>query len=77
VRYFLAILLPPIAVLSCGKPVQAIVNLVLTLVFWIPGAVHALFVVHGLHADRRTRRIIDALQQHNHRHSHRRRYATA
>ncbi|MEO0484247.1 MAG: YqaE/Pmp3 family membrane protein [Planctomycetota bacterium] len=62
-RYLLAILLPPIAVLSCGKPVQALLNLVLTLLFWIPGAVHALFVVHGLHADRRTRRIIDSFER--------------
>ncbi|MEL7472029.1 MAG: YqaE/Pmp3 family membrane protein [Planctomycetota bacterium] len=61
-RYLLAVLLPPIAVLSCGKPFQAIANLILTLLFWIPGAVHAVFVVHGLHEDRRTRRIIEALR---------------
>lgn len=60
-RYFLAILLPPIAVLSCGKPFQAILNLVLTLFLWIPGAVHALFVVHNMHEDRRARRIVDAV----------------
>lgn len=62
-RYFLAILLPPIAVLSCGKPFQAILNLVLTLFLWIPGAVHALFVVHNMYEDRRARRIIDALDR--------------
>jgi uncharacterized membrane protein YqaE (UPF0057 family) len=41
VRYLLAIILPPVAVLLCGKPVQALLNLVLTLFFWIPGVVHA------------------------------------
>lgn len=61
-RYLLAILLPPVAVLSCGKPVQAVLNLVLTLLFWIPGAVHALFVVHGYHEDRRADRIVEAVR---------------
>ena len=60
-RYLLAILLPPIAVLSCGKPFQAIINLILTLCFWIPGAVHALFVVHNFHEDRRADRVIRAI----------------
>ena len=61
-RYLLAVLLPPVAVLSCGKPVQAVLNLVLTLLFWIPGAVHALFVVHGYHEDRRADRILEAVK---------------
>jgi uncharacterized membrane protein YqaE (UPF0057 family) len=52
-RYLLAILLPPIAVLICGKPVQALLNFILTLFFWIPGAVHACFVVHRYYADKR------------------------
>ena len=62
-RYFLAIILPPVAVLLCGKPVQAILNILLTLFFWIPGAVHALFVVHGHLADKRTKRIIKAIDE--------------
>jgi len=45
-RYFLAIILPPVAVLLCGKPVQAL--LILPLCFWIPGVVHALFVVNKI-----------------------------
>ena len=52
-RYLLAIVLPPVAVLLCGKPIQAILNLLLTLCFWIPGVVHALFVVNNDLADRR------------------------
>ncbi len=52
-RYLLAILLPPLAVLLCGKPFLAILNLLLTLCFWIPGVVHALFVVNSHLADLR------------------------
>jgi len=62
-RYLLAILLPPIAVLSCGKPFQAIVNLVLTLCLWIPGVVHAALVVHEYHEDRRADRVIGAIRR--------------
>lgn len=63
VRYLLAIILPPVAVLLCGKPVQALLNLVLTLFFWIPGVVHALFVVNSHLADVRAQKVIDAVRQ--------------
>ncbi|TFB21847.1 YqaE/Pmp3 family membrane protein [Filobacillus milosensis] len=43
--YLLAILLPPVAVLLVGKPTKAILNLILTLIFFVPGAVHAALVV--------------------------------
>ena len=62
-RYLIAIILPPIAVLICGKPLQAILNLLLTLLFWVPGAVHALFVVHSYLADKRTDRVVEALEK--------------
>ena len=62
-RYLLAILLPPVAVLFCGKPVQFLLNLILTLLFWIPGMIHAILVVNGFYADRRTERIIRALDR--------------
>lgn len=61
--YLLAIILPPVAVLICGKPIQAILNLILTLIFWIPGMIHALFVVHGYYADKRTDKIVEAIEQ--------------
>jgi uncharacterized membrane protein YqaE (UPF0057 family) len=61
-RYVLAILLPPIAVLSCGKPFQALVNLILTLLLWVPGVVHALLVVHEYHEDRRADRVVRAIE---------------
>jgi uncharacterized membrane protein YqaE (UPF0057 family) len=62
-RYLLAIVFPPLAVLLCGKPIQAILNCFLTLMFWIPGVVHALFVVASHLADKRTKRLIRAIQR--------------
>jgi uncharacterized membrane protein YqaE (UPF0057 family) len=60
-RYLIAIVFPPLAVLLCGKPVQAVLNLVLTLFLWVPGIVHALFVVADHKAEKRARRIERAL----------------
>ncbi len=61
-RYVLAILLPPVAVFLCGKPIQGIISIFLTLAFWIPGVIHALFVVHSHLADKRTDKIVDAIK---------------
>jgi len=44
-RYLLALLVPPLAVLVCGKPAQALLNCMLCFCLWIPAVVHALFVV--------------------------------
>lgn len=62
-RYLLAIVFPPLAVLLCGKPIQAILNCFLTLLFWIPGVLHALFVVSNHLADKRTDRLIRAIRR--------------
>ena len=62
-RYLLAIVLPPVAVLLCGKPFQAILNLILTMFLWIPGVVHALFIVNSHLADVRTEKMIAAVKQ--------------
>lgn len=62
-RYLLAIILPPVAVFLCGKPIQGIISIFLTLLFWIPGVVHALFVVHGHLADKRTEKIVEAIKE--------------
>lgn len=61
-RYLLAILLPPLAVLLCGKPFQAVLNLFLTLCFWVPGAIHALLVAHDYYEDERTDRMMRSLR---------------
>ncbi|WNF38834.1 YqaE/Pmp3 family membrane protein [Bacillaceae bacterium IKA-2] len=54
--YLLAIFLPPVAVLFAGKPIQAILNFFLTLLFWIPGMIHAILVVNENKADKRMKR---------------------
>lgn len=64
-RYLLAIVLPPVAVLLCGKPFQALLNVVLTLAFfWVGGVVHALLVVASTQADNRTNRLERAIRTH-------------
>lgn len=62
-RYIIAIFLPPLAVFLCGKPFQGVLNIFLTLLFWVPGVIHALLVVHGHLADKRTDRIVKAIQE--------------
>jgi uncharacterized membrane protein YqaE (UPF0057 family) len=62
-RYVLAIILPPLAVLLCGKPIQFILNIFLTLLGWIPGVIHAILVVNSHLADKRTQKIVDAIQK--------------
>lgn len=54
--YLLAIILPPVAVLLKGKPFQALLNLVLTLFFWLPGVIHAWIVINGANADARMKK---------------------
>jgi uncharacterized membrane protein YqaE (UPF0057 family) len=66
-RYLLAILLPPVAVFLCGKPFQGIINIFLTLAFWVPGIIHALFVVHSHLADKRTDKIVEAIKDQGQR----------
>jgi uncharacterized membrane protein YqaE (UPF0057 family) len=62
-RYLLAIILPPLAVFLCGKPLLGILNIILTLCFYVPGAVHALFVVHNHLADKRAKDIINSMNK--------------
>ena len=62
-RYFLAIILPPLAVFLCGKPIQTVLSIILTLCFWIPGVIHALFVVHTHLADKRNKELIKAVKE--------------
>jgi uncharacterized membrane protein YqaE (UPF0057 family) len=59
--YLLAVVLPPLAVLLCGKPFQALLNIPLTLLAWVPGMIHAVFVVHNHYADKRAERMIRAV----------------
>jgi uncharacterized membrane protein YqaE (UPF0057 family) len=44
--YILAILIPPLAVLLKGKPIQALINLALCCLLWIPAVFHAFAVIN-------------------------------
>ena len=61
-RYLLAILLPPIGMLSVGKPFQALFCLILmvTVIGWPIAAIWAVLTVHSAFADRRAERIVRA-----------------
>lgn len=61
-RYLLC-LLPPLAILSCGKPGQMLLNIILCILGWIPGIIHAVLVVNQYHADKRNDKLINAIQQ--------------
>jgi uncharacterized membrane protein YqaE (UPF0057 family) len=61
--YLVAVLLPPLAVLLTGRWLQALLSIPLTLFFYIPGILHALFVVHNHYADQRADRLIRATRE--------------
>ena len=61
--YLVAVVLPPLAVLLCGKPLQALLSVPLTLLGWAPGVIHALFVVNNHYADRRAERMMRAMRR--------------
>lgn len=59
-RYFLCILLPPIAVLTTGRIGAFILNIFLTLLAFIPGIIHAVLVTNSYYADRRHKELMAA-----------------
>ncbi len=61
-RYLIAVLFPPLAVLLCGKPGQAFLNFFLTLLLYVPGLIHALMVVASTEAEARNQRLVRAVQ---------------
>lgn len=49
-QLILAILFPPLSVfLQVGFGVQLLINIVLTIIGWIPGVLHALWVGYSRH----------------------------
>jgi uncharacterized membrane protein YqaE (UPF0057 family) len=45
-QIILAILLPPVAVfLKAGAGKDLVINIILCLLFWLPGIIHALWIV--------------------------------
>ena len=63
VIYLLCIILPPVAVLLKGKPMTALLNLLLTLLLWVPGIIHAFMVVTAAEADARNKRLEKAIRE--------------
>jgi uncharacterized membrane protein YqaE (UPF0057 family) len=59
-RYLLAVLLPPAAVLLCRSR-QVPTNVLLTACLWLPGAIHALRVVRDTTVRERADRVADVV----------------
>jgi uncharacterized membrane protein YqaE (UPF0057 family) len=59
-RYLIALLCPPLAVLLCGKPGKALLNCLLCLCFLVPGVIHAILLVADHKADLRADRVMRA-----------------
>jgi uncharacterized membrane protein YqaE (UPF0057 family) len=58
-RYFLCILLPPIAVLTTGKIGAFILSLLLTVLGWIPGVIYAILITNKYYAERRHKELLE------------------
>ena len=62
--YLLAVIFPPVAVLLFGSAKQALLNVLLTLCFWVPGVIHALLVVQGHFANQPGNGIVREMRRH-------------
>lgn len=61
-KYFFALVFPPLAVLLCGRPFSALLNIPLTLCYWLPGAIHALALVSDHHKQQRHNALLQTLK---------------
>ena len=62
-KYLIAILCPPLAILMCGRVGAAMLNVLLWLMLIIPGILHAWIVIADHHAQLRNERLVRAVQQ--------------
>lgn len=62
--YLLAIIVPPLAVLFSGKPVQAVINFFLCFLIWIPAVIHAILIVRDKKADQRMELQVKLMKKH-------------
>jgi len=62
-RYFLCIILPPLAVLTTGRVGAFLLSCLLTLCLWIPGVVHAILVTNDYYEERRHRQMMRAIRR--------------
>lgn len=60
--YVIAIFCPPIALILAGKPGKALLGLILWILGWLPGVIYAFVVIGGKNADKRTDRVVKAIQ---------------
>lgn len=60
-RYLIALFIPPLAVFMSGRPISAVLNIFLSLLFYFPGAIHAVMVVSGDAAEERNRELMTAV----------------
>ena len=61
--FFLCVLLPPLAVLLTGRMGSFVLSLVLTLFGWLPGVIHAFFVVTDYKNEQRLQKIAQDLKR--------------
>jgi uncharacterized membrane protein YqaE (UPF0057 family) len=64
-RYFIALIFPWLTFFTMGKVFQGILCLILqiTLIGWLPATIWAMFAVSNYNADKRTDRVIKAIQR--------------
>ena len=64
-RYLVALFLPWLVFFTMGKIWQGILCLCLqlTLFGWLPATIWAFMSISGYHADKRTARVVDAIQK--------------
>ena len=55
-RYFFCVVFPPLAVLMTGRIASFLLSIILTLLGWIPGIIHACLVVNDYHEEQRAAR---------------------
>ena len=60
--FFLCVLLPPAAVLFTGRIGSFFLSIILTLFGWLPGVIHAFFVVIDYKNEQRLRKIAEELR---------------
>ena len=62
--HLLALLCPPLAVRAAGRPHQVPLSVLLTVLLWIPGVLHALWVVSLYQSNNQASRLVAALRSH-------------
>jgi uncharacterized membrane protein YqaE (UPF0057 family) len=60
--FFLCVVLPPLAVFLTGRMGSFFLSLILTLLGWLPGVIHAFFVVSDHKNEKRLREIAKELK---------------